>query len=385
MRDNAFSRGAAAASSLPLRRYRRNGAVTQALSIAELRAMALHRLPAIAAEYLEGGAEDECSLEANRAAFDRLRFRPRLPDAPRPPEAFPYIIAPTGLNGLYWRGADLALARAAAAAGVPFTQSTVSNVLLEEIAAVPGIDHWFQLYLFSEMALVEHLLARAARAGVQTLVVTIDANTFGNREWNTRLYAAEARPSLAARLDVLRHPRWLAQVYRHGLPSFPNIAEWLGEGAGDLLQASQWLRRNIAPTVSWEELAQVRRLWRGRMLIKGIGHVADARRAMALGADGVVLGNHGGRQLDGAVSGMDLLAETREALGDQAMVLVEGGIRRGTDLLKARLLGADAAMGGRATLYGVAAAGEAGAARALAILRQEYERSRTLLGDGDVV
>jgi (S)-mandelate dehydrogenase len=289
------------------------------------------------------------------------------------------------LNGLYWRGADMALARAAAAAGVPFTQSTVSNVRLEEIAAVPGIDHWFQLYLFSQMAMVEQLLARAAGAGVRTLVVTVDANTFGNREWNTRLYAAEARPSFAARLDVLRHPRWLAQVYRHGLPGFPNIAEWLGEGAGDLLQASQWLRRNIAPTVRWEELAQVRRLWSGRMLVKGIGHVADARRAMALGADGVVLGNHGGRQLDGAVSGMDLLAETREALGEKAMVLVEGGIRRGTDLLKAQRLGADAAMGGRATLYGVAVAGEAGAARALAILRQEYERSQILLGDGDVV
>lgn len=347
--------------------------------------MALHRLPAIAAEYLEGGAEEEVSLQANRAAFDRLRFRPRLAEGGQGAQGFPYVIAPTGLNGLYWRGADMALARAAAVAGVPFTQSTVSNVRLEEIAAVPGIDHWFQLYLFSQMAMVEQLLARAAGAGVRTLVVTVDANTFGNREWNTRLYAAEARPSLAARLDVLRHPRWLAQVYRHGLPGFPNIAEWLGEGAGDLLQASQWLRRNIAPTVRWEELAQVRRLWSGRMLVKGIGHVADARRVMALGADGVVLGNHGGRQLDGAVSGMDLLAETREALGEKAMVLVEGGIRRGTDLLKAQRLGADAAMGGRATLYGVAVAGEAGAARALAILRQEYERSQILLGDGDVV
>ncbi|MDK4807647.1 MAG: alpha-hydroxy acid oxidase [Novosphingobium aromaticivorans] len=372
-------------AALPLRRYRRGGAVDRALSIAELRAMALHRLPAIAAEYLEGGAEEEVSLQANRAAFDGLRFRPRLAERAQGGQGFPYVIAPTGLNGLYWRGADMALARAAAAAGVPFTQSTVSNVRLEEIAAVPGIDHWFQLYLFSQMAMVEQLLARAAGAGVRTLVVTVDANTFGNREWNTRLYAAEARPSLAARLDVLRHPRWLAQVYRHGLPGFPNIAEWLGEGAGDLLQASQWLRRNIAPTVRWEELAQVRRLWSGRMLVKGIGHVADARRVMALGADGVVLGNHGGRQLDGAVSGMDLLAETREALGEKAMVLVEGGIRRGTDLLKAQRLGADAAMGGRATLYGVAVAGEAGAARALAILRQEYERSQILLGDGDVV
>jgi (S)-mandelate dehydrogenase len=159
---------------------------------------------------------------------------------------------------------------------------------------------------------------------VKTLVVTIDANTFGNREWNARLYVAEAKPGLAARLDVLRHPRWLAQVYRHGLPGFPNIADWLGEGARDLLEASRWLRQNIAPTVSWYELEQVRRLWSGRMLIKGITHVEDARRAMALGADGVVLGNHGGRQLDGAVTGMDLLASVRDMLGGQATVLVEG-------------------------------------------------------------
>lgn len=350
--------------------------------------MALRRLPSIAAEYLEGGAEDELSLAANRAGFDALRFRPRLVDDRAPPRAlptFPYVIAPTGLNGLYWRGADLALARAAAAAGVPFTQSTVSNVLLEEVAAVPGIEHWFQLYLFSQMSLVESLLERAAKVGVETLVVTIDANTFGNREWNTRLYASEARPGLAARLDVLRHPRWLAQVYRHGLPGFPNIADWLGEGARDLLEASRWLRQNIAPTVSWRELEQVRRLWSGRMLVKGVTHVEDARRAVALGADGVVLGNHGGRQLDGAVTGMDLLAPTRDALGGQTMVLVEGGVRRGADLLKAYLLGADGAMGGRATLYGVAAGGEPGAARALTILRQEYARACTLLGDGDVV
>jgi (S)-mandelate dehydrogenase len=326
VQNNAFP-SARPEALLPSRHYRRGGPVARALSIAELRAMALHRLPSIAAEYLEGGAEDELSLAANRAGFDMVRFRPRLVDdgaSPRALPAFPYVIAPTGLNGLYWRGADLALARAAAAAGVPFTQSTVSNVLLEDVAAVPGIEHWFQLYLFSQMSLVESLLARAAKAGVKTLVVTIDANTFGNREWNARLYVAEAKPGLAARLDVLRHPRWLAQVYRHGLPGFPNIADWLGEGARDLLEASRWLRQNIAPTVSWYELEQVRRLWSGRMLIKGITHVEDARRAMALGADGVVLGNHGGRQLDGAVTGMDLLASVRDMLGGQATVLVEG-------------------------------------------------------------
>lgn len=370
---------------LASRRYRRSGLPERAVSIAELRAMALHRLPALAAEYLEGGADDEISLTANRTQFDSLHFRPKLMDEPAGDADFPYVIAPTGLNGLYWRGADLALARAAAAAGVPFTQSTVSNVRLEEVARVPKLDHWFQLYIFSEMALVQELLARVAAAGVRTLVVTIDANTFGNREWNARLYATEAQPSLAAKIDALRHPRWLTQVYRHGLPGFPNIAEWLGESAANLLEASRWLRQNIAPTVRWSELERVRTLWGGRMLIKGIGHLDDAVRAMAIGADGVVLGNHGGRQLDGAVPGMALLAATREALGPGASVLVEGGVRRGADVLKARLLGADAVMGGRATLYGLAAAGEPGVLRALEILRQEYMRSRTLLGCGDVV
>lgn len=351
--------------------------------------MALNRLPALAAEYLEGGAEDEIALAANRTAFDRLRFRPRLALAGVPPHsdspAFPYVIAPTGLNGLYWHGADLALAHAAAAAGVPFTQSTVSNERLEEIAKVPGLDHWFQLYLFSEMGLVGQLLSRASAAGIGTLVVTVDANTFGNREWNARLYAAEGQATLAARLDALRHPRWMAQVWSKGLPGFPNIAEWLGPGSADLIEASRWLRENIAPTVSWRELEQVRALWRGRMLIKGIGHPADARRAIDMGADGVVLGNHGGRQLDGVMPGLDLLEATRAELGRDVQVLVEGGVRRGADILKARLLGADAVMGGRATLYGVAAAGEPGATRALAILEQEYRRARTLLGDGDVM
>ncbi|PNU04405.1 alpha-hydroxy acid oxidase [Novosphingobium guangzhouense] len=371
---------------MPSRRYRLRGDPQRALSIAELRAMALHRLPALAAEYLEGGAEDEIALAANRQAFDRLRFRPRLAegDAPAGECRFPYIIAPTGLNGLYWHGADIALARAAAKAGVPFTQSTVSNVLLEDVAKVPGLEHWFQLYIFSEMALVERLLGRVAAAGVRTLVVTIDANTFGNREWNARLYAAEGQATLAARMDALRHPRWMAQVFRKGLPGFPNIAEWLGAGSADLLEASRWLRQNIAPTVSWRELEHVRALWHGRMLIKGIGHPADARRAADMGADGVVLGNHGGRQLDGAAPGLELLQATRAELRADVQVLVEGGVRRGADILKASLLGADGVMGGRATLYGVAAGGEAGATRALAILEQEYRRARILLGDGDM-
>lgn len=355
--------------------------------------MALRRLPAIVAEHIEGGAEDEISLAANRTAFERLRFHPRFDVDPPAGKSsgpldhlpFPFVIAPTGLNGLCWPGADLAVSRAAAAAGVPFTQSTVSNVPIMEVAAVPRLEHWFQLYMFSAMEFVEALVDRAAAAGVRTLVVTVDANTYGNREWNARLYSGEAKPTFAAKLDALLHPRWMAQVYMQGLPSFPNIADWLGEDSGDLLSANRWIRQNMAPRVTWAQLERVRALWSGRMLLKGIGHVADARRAMEIGADGVVLGNHGGRQLDGAVPGIELLPTVREALGPQALVLVEGGVRRGADILKARVLGADAVMGGRAVLYGLAAAGQTGVAQALSILREEYQRAEALLGGGDVL
>ena len=378
---------------LPSRRYRTSGSVAWALSIGDLRARALKRLPAIAAEHLEGGAEDEISLAANRAAFERLHFHPRFDAAETSAKGsgaldhlpFPLVIAPTGLNGLLWPDGDLALARAAAQVGVPFTQSTVSNASIEDIARVAGLEHWFQLYLFSAMDCVESLIGRAAAAGVHTLVVTTDANTYGNREWNARLYCAESKPTFAAKLDALLHPRWMAQVFLRGLPVFPNIADWLDGEPQDPFSASRWIRLNMAPRVTWGQLERIRALWQGRMLIKGIGHLADARRAMEIGVDGVVLGNHGGRQLDGAVAGIELLPAVRQALGPQAVVLVEGGLRRGADMLKARALGADAVMGGRAPLYGLAAAGEAGAARALSVLGEEYHRAEALLGGGDVI
>ncbi|MET1755720.1 alpha-hydroxy acid oxidase [Novosphingobium sp. RD2P27] len=375
-----------------LRRYRTRGRVERAHSIAELRAMALRRLPRLAAEYLESGAEDELSLAANRAAFDGMEFMPRMgggkSEVPATSgrlahQALPYVIAPTGLNGLQWREADLALARGAAGAGVVFTQSTVSNTDVGEIARTPGLAHWFQLYVFSDMQLVLALMARAYEAGVRTLVVTVDANTVGNREWDTRLYARPGVPTPAARIDALLHPRWFASVYLPGLPSFPNLTEALG-GRRDLIAASHWLRDNIAPHVTWVQLEQIRAAWTGDLLIKGIAHLADAREAIAIGAQGVVLGNHGGRQLDGAVSGLSLLRQVRDDLGAGPTILVEGGVRRGNDILKARLLGADAVMGGRATLYGVAAGGEAGVARALTILRTEYDRSVRLLGSGEL-
>ncbi len=361
-----------------------------ALSIDELRHLARRRLPELVFEYLDGGAEDEVTLRRNRSAFDALAFLPRaLRDVGRVECGtalfgrllpLPLVIAPTGFNGLLRRDGDLALARAAAAAGIPLGQSTVSNARLEDVARIPGLRHWMQLYVFRDRRFTDALLERAAAADCEALILTVDANVFGNREWDRRNYAAPARPRLSRRIEALRHPGWLADVALPGLPGFGNLDDFLPTDSRDLNAAAHWSREQIDPSLSWRDLEHVRRRWQGPLIVKGLLAPADAVQARALGADGVVLSNHGGRQLDGALAPLQVLAETRAATGAGFTLLVDGGIRRGSDIAKAVALGADAVMAGRATLYGLAAGGEAGAARAIAILAEEFARVMALLG-----
>ncbi len=371
------------------------GPLTRARNIADLRELARRRVPGLAFEYVEGGAEDESSLRGNRAAFERLRLVPNtlIDTSGRQlratilgtASAAPLVIAPTGLNNMLNAGGDLALARAAAQRGIPYTLSSLSTTRLEEVATRAGGRLWLQLYVLKDRAIARDLMQRAAAAGYEALVFTTDANVFGSREWDQRNFRSPGKPTLRAALDALRHPRWVYEVLvRNGMPRFRNVEAFLPPGAGSAVGGSTVLPGLFEATITWDDIDWIRQFWRGKLLIKGVLTVRDAERARALGCDGIVLSNHGGRQLDYCVAAIDMLPEVAAAVGGRLSVLIDGGFRRGTDIVKALALGAEAVLLGRATLYGLGAGGEAGVARALEILTTETDRTLGLLGCNSV-
>ena len=373
------------------RRYYAGTDFRRALSIEELRHVAQVRLPRFEMEYLEGGAEDEMSLKRNRSIFERITWLPRmlvgtgLPDLARTVLGdalhVPLIIAPTGFNGMIWPQGDLALARAADAAGVAFTLSTVSNY--DVVALNPQLQRpaWFQLYPLKDQKTSDRLIERAQAAGCDKLVVTVDVPALGAREWDQRNYSRPLKLSPSSVLDVLLHPRWLWQVMvPNGAPEFANLTEFLPAGARSALQGVRFMGTQINPTLSWADIERMRGRWPGKLVLKGILCVEDAKRSVEAGADGIVLSNHGGRQLDSCATGLELVGQCAAEVGDRLALIVDGGFRRGSDVLKAVALGADAVMLGRAALYGLGAGGEAGVAHALSLLRVEMERAMTLLG-----
>jgi (S)-mandelate dehydrogenase len=290
------------------------------------------------------------------------------------------MVAPTGFCGFFSHEGDRGLARAAAALGVPFIQSTVSNMALEDIAAVPGVRHWMQIYVFRSRPFMERLVARAAAANCEALVLTVDGSVIGNREWDRRNYRRGTDPTLLNKLEALLHPRWISTILRHGVPAFNNLADALPPGQRDFAATAAWSRRELDPDVDWDCVAWLRGLWPGKLIIKGLLSADDARLARDAGVDGIVLSNHGGRQLDGAISPMTALPEIASRYGGDMAILIDSGFRRGTDIVKALALGARGVLIGRAMLYGLAAGGEGGARRALEILKEEIERSLALLG-----
>ncbi|MDJ0450738.1 alpha-hydroxy acid oxidase [Methylocystis sp. JR02] len=352
--------------------------------------MAHRRLPAFAVEYLEGGAEEEATLARNLAAFASYRFLPRaLVDVSSRDQSIslfdramslPFAIAPTGLNGLFRNKADVLLARAAAEAGIPFIQSTMSNDRMEDVAAVPNLRHWWQLYVFGERSIRDALVARAERAQCEALVLTIDAQFYGDREWEQRRFAHPGRLSLGSILEAALHPLWAATTLSGGMPSFVNALDFLPKDRRGFFESAFWIRANMDHALDWDEAARLRGLWPRKFLIKGLLNPDDVQRAVSIGADGVILSNHGGRQLDWTVAALDVLQEARRRVGAGLTLIVDGGVRRGTDVLKALALGADAALIGRATLYGLAAAGQNGVTRAIDIFREEIDRDLGLLG-----
>jgi (S)-mandelate dehydrogenase len=363
----------------------------RALNIADLREIARRRVPGFAFEYVEGGAEDEATLRRNREAFSALRFvPPSLIDTSGRslatslfgrPCAAPLAIAPTGLNGMLHPDGDLGLARAAAAFGIPYTLSTLSTTRLEDVAAKAGGRLWMQLYVMKNRAIAEDIMARAAAAGYEALVFTSDANVFGNREWDKRNYFRPGRPRLSAALDSMRHPRWLIDVLlRKGIPQFHNIEAFLPPGAASAVGGSTIIPKMFEPTITWADIAWIRRHWPGKLLVKGVLSVEDARRAADAGCDGIILTNHGGRQLDYCVAPIEMLGEVAAAVGSRLTIVIDSGFRRGTDIAKALALGAHTVMIGRATLYGLAADGERGVRRALDMLAVELDRVLGQLG-----
>lgn len=357
-------------------------------SFPDLRRRARRRLPRFVFDYVDGAAEDELCLQRNASALQRLHLLPTtLRDTTRVDtglEVFgqrwsaPIGVAPVGLAGMVRPRGDVLMARAAAAEGLPHVLSTASNARLEAVRQ-SGAAQWFQLYVMSERAIAEQMLRRARAAGYGALVLTVDVPVSGLRERDVRNgFKLPFRPGPATVLDVALHPRWLLGVARHGMPGFANLSEH--EGRASAQAQAAMLARTMDRSLGWESLAWLRRLWDGPLVLKGVLHPDDARRALAAGVDGLIVSNHGGRQLDAAPATISALPPVLDAVGGRIPVFVDSGFRRGSDVVKALALGARAVFFGRSPLFGLACDGEAGVRLALQGLRDEFERTLVLLG-----
>ncbi len=370
----------------------------EAYNIADLREHARRMLPKGLFEFIDRGTEDETALRGNRDGFDRIRFLNRvLVDVSArslETELFgqqstaPLIVAPTGAAGLLWLDGEIAVAKAARKAGIPFTLSTASIVPMERVAQEAGGRLWFQLYMWPDKAMSYRLVDRVRAAGYEALMVTVDTAVTPNREYNPRNgFSLPLRIGRRNALDVALHPRWFCNVFaryllRSGIPMLENYPEELR-----LKLTSDPKRRPGLPkndSLNWSDLRELRRKWSGPLMIKGLLHPEDAAMAVDCGVDAVIVSNHGGRNLDGSVAPISALPAIVDRVANRCEVMLDSGVRRGSDIVKALALGAKAVMVGRAPLYGVAAAGETGAAQALAILREEADRVMGYLGCASV-
>lgn len=363
-------------------------------NVADVREAAQRRLPRGIFEFIDRGTEDDVAVANNRAAFERLRLLTRVgvDVSTRSTRTtlfgrdieMPLAVAPTGAAGLVWYQGELELARAAADAGIPFTLATRAMTSIEDIARLAGGTLWFQLYVWRQREMSYELVERARRAGFQALVVTLDVPVQPNREYNQRNgFSLPLKLSARSVADMLAHPRWLtATMGRYlattGMPRYENQAGALREKVtgGKTVQA-QGMRGD---DVTWRDIALLRKRWKGTLMVKGILTPEDAEAAVAHGADAVIVSNHGGRCLDSTVAPIAALPAVVDAVGRRAPVLVDGGIRRGSDIAKAVALGASAVLCGRPGLLGMAAAGRPGARRVFDILQAELSTTLGMLG-----
>ncbi|MGH9528927.1 MAG: alpha-hydroxy acid oxidase [Terriglobales bacterium] len=363
------------------------------VNVEDLRRLARTRLPPVVFDYLDGGAEGEVTLLANRSAFNSITFRPRHAE-PLPAQcdlrcrvldldlSFPAMLAPVGYSRLMHPDGEMGAAKVAGAAGTAYILSTISGHSLENVKALTPGPAWYQLYILGGRKAAEATIERARNAGFSALVVTIDTPVAGMREKDFRNGMSELMSgSFLSKIPFLpqlfSHPAWLSGfLLDGGVPKLPNVVI-PGEGPMPLIDVAAALAR---AAVTWEDLQWMREIWPGPIVIKGVLTGDDALKAVDHGAAAIVVSNHGGRQLDGVSATISALPEIVKAVGGRTEVLLDGGIRRGTDIVKALCLGARAVLIGRAYAYGLAAAGEAGVARALSILRSDIERTLRLLG-----
>lgn len=359
-------------------------------SIADLRTLARRRLPRAVFDFFDGGAEDERTLAGNGRAFERWQLAPRVlvdvADASSAcsllgaPAGMPAAIAPTGAAGFGWRGADLALARAAARMGLPYTLSSSATTAIEAIAEQAPGRLWFQAYVLRNRDFFWQLVDRAREAGYEALVITVDLPVGGKRERDFRNhFSIPFRFTSRNVLDFASRPHWALDMLLRGLPAMENLRglETAATSAGAIASS---VGRSYDPAFDWARLAEVRERWPRKLIVKGVSRADDATRLAAMGVDAIVVSNHGGRQLDGAVPSLQALPEVLQGVAGRCPVLVDGGIRRGADIAKALALGAHGVLLGRATLFGAVAAGDAGAQRALDILHDELLRTMRLCG-----
>ena len=358
------------------------------INIADLRRLARRRLPKVVFDFIDGGAQDERTCDANVRDLEALVLSPRvLVDVAErdlsvevfgQTFAFPMILSPIGLTGLASPKGERDAARAARAAGIGYCLSTNASTSIEEIADATGAPFWFQLYVMKDRGLTRSMIERAKAAGCSVLVMTVDLAAHGRRERDARNgFTIPPRISTADAFNAVLHPGWLYRTFTGPRLTFANYKSDADEG---FLQLSKHIAEQFDPSVRWDDIAWAKEVWGGPLVIKGILRADDARRAMDHGADGISVSNHGGRQLDGAPSAIAALPNVVDAVDGRIPVFMDGGVRRGADILRARALGASACLVGRAFVYALAAMGPTGAARAIEILHGELDNTMALMG-----
>jgi L-lactate dehydrogenase (cytochrome) len=362
--------------------------------VEDLRVLARRRVPKMFYDYADSGAWTESTYRANETDFQRIHLRQRVAvdmsnrtlasSMIGQPVAMPVALAPVGLTGMQHADGEVLAARAAAAAGVPYTLSTMSICSIEDVADNVDKSFWFQLYVMRDRDFIDRLIGRAKAAGCSALVLTLDLQILGQRHKDVKNgLSAPPKMTLANLIDIAAKPRWWLGMLGTKRRTFRNIVGH-AKGVKDTRALSAWTAEQFDPTLNWDDVKRIKERWGGKLILKGILDPEDAELAIASGADALIVSNHGGRQLDGAPSSISALPEIVRRVGNRIEVLMDGGVRSGQDVIKALALGAKGVFIGRAYVYGLGALGEAGVAKALNIIRTELDITMALCGLRDI-